>query len=342
MNELLISLMATLQALLLAVSAQGAMSTEQMAAATESMESAKAILQASVPLQQLQSQTQPKTEVREVNKDAAVNILCTTRGGGTFNPISGSGVIIDQRGIILTNAHVAQYVLLQTYLKNSSIKCAIRIGAPARAKYTAEVLFMPQTWVKEHAQSIKQEIQTGTGEHDYALLVITGRTDGESIGNTVFPTLNFNLGESVVAPGSSVLLAGYPAGFLGGAIIQRNLWPVSTWGHVEKLMTFKSGSVDVLGLGGSIVAQAGSSGGAVVNRLGNLVGIITTSSQAPTTDKRDLRAITLSHINESMQTHTRVGLGLMQFLSQDITTALEEFKKDQAKRLIEVYNEVLN
>ncbi len=331
MSELLLSLTATLQALLLAVSAQGTLPPEQTAAVARAVQRASVVLQVPAPTPPI---------VKEVNRDAVVNILCTTGGGGTFNPISGSGVIIDQRGIILTNAHVAQYVLLQSYLKNSSVKCAVRVGAPARAKYTVEVLFMPQSWVEEHAEDIKKETPVGTGEHDYALLAITGRTNGEPLGGMIFPTLSFNLGESLAAPGDSVLLAGYPAGFLGGAIIQRNLWPVSTWGHVEKLMTFKTGSVDVLSLGGSIVAQAGSSGGAVVSRFGNLIGIITTSSQAPTTDKRDLRAITLSHINKSIQMHTE--LSLNQFLSQDMLAVLKEFKDSNAKDLMSIYNVVLD
>ena len=49
------------------------------------------------------------SKINEVTRDAIVNIFCTTKSGGSFKPITGSGVVIDKRGIILTNAHVAQY-----------------------------------------------------------------------------------------------------------------------------------------------------------------------------------------------------------------------------------------
>src|SRR3989344_252919 len=53
--------------------------------------------------------------LNEQVRAAVVNILCITGSGGPLNSISGSGVIIDPRGIILTNAHVAQYFLLKNY-----------------------------------------------------------------------------------------------------------------------------------------------------------------------------------------------------------------------------------
>src|SRR3989344_1157804 len=49
--------------------------------------------------------------INERARPTLVNILCGARSG-TFRPISASGVIIDPRGVILTNAHVAQYFLL--------------------------------------------------------------------------------------------------------------------------------------------------------------------------------------------------------------------------------------
>lgn len=339
MNELLMSLAATLQALLLAVSAPASVSSGQLAAVEQALQ--KLPLSAEVahaPAQPARA-AQSFDTINAQTMPAVVNILCTTRGSGTFNPISGSGVIIDPRGIILTNAHVAQYVLLQNHLERNSIQCSVRTGAPARALYTAEVLFMPEAWAREHAKDIKKETPVGTGEHDYALLAITGRTNGSALGSVNFPTVRTNLARAITMHGSPVLLAGYPAGFLGGAIIQRSLWPTSTIGKIKRLMTFRTGSVDVFGLGGSIVAQSGVSGGAVVNQFGELVGLITTSSLASTTDKRDLRAITLTHINESLQAHT--GLSLSEFLSQDIATTLQKFKNEHAPELTNMYKAIL-
>ena len=51
----------------------------------------------------------PFESIDAITRPALVNILCRPRGAGPIaSPISGSGVIIDPRGVILTNAHVAQ------------------------------------------------------------------------------------------------------------------------------------------------------------------------------------------------------------------------------------------
>lgn len=329
MNEMLTSLTATLQALLLLVSSTGA--TEEASNIAAAVKSVNTIVQQ-------QEEVVPLNTLNTSVGKSLVNILCTTKRGGAFNPISGSGVIIDSRGVILTNAHVAQYVLLQGHLQNNPIKCSVRMDAPAKAKYTANVLFMPESWVNEYANSIREELPTGTGEGDYALLLITGRTDGKPLQSIPFPAVDFNLQREVANAGTQVLLSGYPAGFLGGAIIQRSLWPVSTITTIKKLMTFKTGSVDMFSLGGSIVAQSGSSGGTVVNKYGELIGIITTSSQALSTDKRDLRAVTIHHIDRSIISHTGSNLNI--FLQTDLKQLLATFEAEQKENLLNIYKSV--
>ena len=243
----------------------------------------------------------PFDTINEYVAPTLVNILC---GGNTQNMsgATGSGVMIDPRGVILTNAHVAQYVLLQDH-KDKLTSCVIRTGSPAKAAYTAQVLMFPTLWAEEHAQDIHLETPTGTGEHDWALLYITGTVDGTSKPLT-FPFVAFDSREGVAQTNDPVLLASYPAGFLGSINLQRNLWPVSTTVSVQKVYTFTEYIIDILALGGNIVAQGGSSGGAVVNQHGNLVGVIVTSSIGNTTQERDLRAVTLSHIDRSIETHT--------------------------------------
>ncbi len=328
MNELLASLAASLQALLLLASAQGVVVPTQSASVLHSLQKTE-----------VHEVRKPKQEINTHYKDATVNILCTTRSGGTFNPISGSGVIIDKRGIILTNAHVAQYVLLENHYSRNSIHCVVRTGAPARAKFTAEIILLPNQWARKHAKDIRKASPLGTGEHDYALLAITKHIDGRPINDTKFTSAKFNFSEPVTMPGERIFLSGYPAGFLGGAMIQRNLWPVSTIGQIRKLLTFKTGSIDIYGLGGSIIAQSGSSGGAVADKNGNLIGIITTSTTAYSTDKRDLRALTLKYINRDLQ-YSR-GVGLRQFLAQDISSAIKHFATEQAPEIIKYYKQAL-
>jgi hypothetical protein len=227
-------------------------------------------------------------------RGALVNIICTTQASGPFNSISGSGIIIDPRGVILTNAHVAQFFLLKDFPTPNFMNCIIRTGSPATPRYTAELMFLPPTWIRDNAQKINDEAPTGTGERDYALLRITGGVSTSVTLPSQFPFLL--VGTQPPDTGSDVLQAGYAAGFLGGITIQKELYASSAWTKVRDVYTFNANTVDLFSLGGSIVAQSGSSGGPVVNTDGVVQGVIVTSTQAADTASRDLRAITTSYI----------------------------------------------
>lgn len=232
--------------------------------------------------------SQINTDVRK----SIVNILCTSQTT-LINPISGSGVILNENGVILTNAHIAQYYLLKDY---AGIDCVIRTGSPAIPLYRAKPLYISPLWIANNADLLIQENPKGTGEFDYAFLLITERTD---------PTKTIPLSFPYTAPsftakidkGNGVLVAGYPAGFLGGLSIQKELYAASSIASINKLFTFGAGDLDLISVGGSIVAQKGASGGAVVNRDNELIGIVVTSTLEETTAERDLRAITLEYIN---------------------------------------------
>ncbi len=262
--------------------------------------------QAITPVVQPVPQPQPvstdtPSDLNSKTRAALVNILCVSDGQGPFQPISGSGVIIDPRGVVLTNAHVAQFFLLKDYPSRASIECVLRVGSPATATYTATLLHFPSTWLGKNAEKITATNPTGTGEHDYALLYITGRTNTSLPLPTSFPYVSPYTGNNITA-GQDVLLAGYPAGFLGGATIQTNLYTSSATAKIADVFTFyDGGDVDLLSIPGTILSQKGASGGAVVRASDSkLIGLIVTASQAESTASRDLRAITLRHINESL------------------------------------------
>lgn len=240
------------------------------------------------------------SDINISTREAVVNIFCITQGSGPFNPISGSGVIIDKRGVILTNAHIAQYFLLKDYPSKDFVDCIIRDGSPAQQRYRASLLFIPTIWIENNAENIKQQNPRGNGENDYAFLLIKETTKANTNLPDTFFSANPILDEATIKEGENVLLAGYPAGFLGGIIIQKDLYITSTITDIERVFTFKENTLDLFSLGGNIVAQQGASGGAVVNKENGLIGIIVTSSDGETTDERDLRAITLSHINRSL------------------------------------------
>ncbi len=261
-----------------------------------------------------------------------VNIFCMVNNGQS---VSGSGTIIDPRGVVLTNAHVGQFVMLSEV--SSDISCFGRSGAPASAKWKLRTLFVPSTWVHENAKKLRTPQPTGTGEHDYALLLLEP-LEGSPFAPP-FPFMPYDTREAVSFEGDPVMLASYPAGFVGGYTIQSALYPATTISTIKKLYTFRDNSIDVLSLGGVILAQGGSSGGATVNQWGRLVGVIVTTSEGATTAERDLRAVSLAHINRSVREHT--GSDLEALLADDIRARAQQFRNTELAPLAqELVNEI--
>lgn len=272
-------------------------------------------------------------DVNVTARGALVNIICTAPYSTSVRPISGSGVIIDPRGVILTNAHVAQYVLL-SQSPRIDLTCVIRTGSPASPKWKAQVLFIPPVWVTEHVKEINTSRPMGTGEHDYALLRITGSIDNSPLPQA-FPFLSFDTREVIGFLGDPVLGAGYPAEFVGGYSAQNNLYAVSSVSKIDQLMTFVGGTVDAFSIGGVIEAQSGSSGGPVVNAWDKLIGVITTTSEGATTADRTLHALTLSYIDRDLQAQT--GQGLSSYLDDDLAAKANEFNATWLQHLIDMY-----
>ncbi len=264
---------------------------------------------------------------------ALVNVLCRQTGSTPGKSISGSGVIIDPRGVILTNAHVAQYVLLSQDPR-LNISCVIRAGAPATPRWIAETLFIPSVWVDAHANEINMAHPLGTGEHDYALLLITKSIDASPL-PVAFPFLSVDTREAIGFQGDQILVASYPTEFIGDIAAQFSLYPVTSITTIKQLLTFASNSVDLLSLGGVPGAQGGSSGGAVVNAWGFLVGLISTTSEGETTATRDLRAISPSYINRDLVTQT--GFDLATILGGNVFAQAQDFNTRVAENLINQY-----
>ncbi len=283
-------------------------------------------------------------EINEKTRAALVNIICTTKRGGSFNPVSGSGVIIDPRGVILTNAHVAEYFLLKDYLVQNFVECLIRTGAPATNSYRARLLYIAPQWIEKNAAKLTEEEATGTGENDFALLLIQESTRLDTPLPSLFPALAVDWrAETLAETGKEkyALVAGYPAGFLGGIAIQRDLNPVSSVAQTGNIFSFVNDrSPDLLEVFGSPLSQEGSSGGAVVGQDGRLIGIIATASVGKTTSERTLHAITPHHIERGFA--ARNNFLLQEFLAEsDLAHLADEFNKNVAPQLKKILENVL-
>lgn len=272
---------------------------------------------------------------KQVQK-ALVNILCLADASSPLGSISGSGIMIDPSGTILTNAHIAQHLLLKDYPEKDSIVCTVRIGSPAIAAYIADLAYISPLWVTENKDAITKTNPTGTGKDDFALLTITGPSQFGKIPET-FPYLPVTFDEASI--GLTVLTAGYPASFLSSAAIQRNLVQIAAAGSVLDVFTFNKLTVDVLSLGGVPLAQQGASGGAVVRSDGSLIGLVVTSSLEEDTQERDLRAISTGHIARSFAGQHQTNFSAYAF--GDITPRYVDFQENILPQLRDLLLQVL-
>ena len=158
--------------------------------------------------------------------------------------MSGSGVIIDPKGIILTNAHIAQYFLLA----DRGVSCTIRSGSPAVNRYEANLVYISPAWLRANANVLTQTNPSGTGEYDFAFLAITKSKTPEALPSS-FPFVP--LATVPPASGTPVVIASYGAQFLESSQIQSSLFPTIVFGSVKDVFTFVSTTIDILALGGS-------------------------------------------------------------------------------------------
>lgn len=276
------------------------------------------------------------TAIDEKVRSAMVNILCIASPSSPASSISGSGVVISSSGLILTNAHVAQALLLKDYPEKDSVVCTIRKGSPATSAYTAELVYLSPQWIFENASALREDMPSGTGEHDFALLQINGATEFSSLPQT-FSYLPISYKEQDT--GNEVISAGYPASFLESEAIRRSLSLISVAGTIQDIFTFTRTTVDVLSLGGIALAQQGASGGAVVNPQGSLVGLIVTSSLETDTGARDMRAITTGHIARSFA--LQHGTSFASYIMGSISEKKKEFEETVSPILRETVLQVL-
>lgn len=255
--------------------------------------------------------------------EALVNIYCTYSTDTYTKTTTGTGFFIDTDGVILTNAHVAQFLLLEGLVGEA--QCIIRTGNPATPMYEAQLLYISPAWIREHANLINELTPKGTGERDYALLYVNAALDDKPMPAS-FDALPFDtetLKLDIVD--TEVFATGYPAENLEGNITTAPLIPKQATTTIGELMTFGSNLIDIFTIRGSSIGEHGSSGGPVVDSNGNAIGIISTKGDDSAFGTGSLRALSLAYIDRSIREET--GLSLLQNLGGNLPYRAQLFKE---------------
>ncbi len=256
--------------------------------------------------------------------EALVNIFCTFTTRDHIRTTTGTGFFVSDDGVILTNAHVAQYLLLANADQSGNAECTIRTGNPAITRYQADLLYLPPAWITKNANLINVAVPMGTGERDYALLYITASATSAPL-PAHFPALGIDTEPLPLRSiGSPVVAAGYPAANLRTEGPNTVLVPQRAGTQISELYTFGSNLADVFSIRGTAVGAEGASGGPVVNASGEVIGLIVTRGDDATDGPGSLRAITLSHIDRTITQET--GFSLRQNIGGNLPFRAEVFR----------------
>jgi hypothetical protein len=282
--------------------------------------------------------TNPIKEVSDVVKgdsssaieNVILNTVCTRKSGNTLNVTTGSAVLISPKGVVLTNAHVAQYFLIQDY-DNNIVDCALYKENIPTFGYKAKVLHLSNNWISKNYKAISESSPVGTGEGDYALLYIYKNTNPAIPLPEEFPYANLII-NSIPEGADPVTAAGYPGS-------PESILNISSAGNLQiddifitNVYTFSNGNIDIVTTTPTPVGARGSSGGGIFEghqkNISDLLGIIVTTTQSR------INALTISYINSDLKADT--GLDLEDYLSGNIDSKITGFQNSYLEPFAEL------
>lgn len=276
-----------------------------------------------------------KVTAENLLRGSIVNIICIQGGG--LKGSSGSGIVVDPRGIIMTVAHVAQNFLLTDYPTEDTGDCYIRTGSPAKNAYSAELIFISPDWIEDNPGTFLSSRPTGTGENDFAFLAITGSLTGSAL-PARFTYIPLADSGTDIDEGDQVGIGSYAAEFLTSSQVRSSLYPTISFGPVNDVFTFGRNTIDIFSVRAGSAAQEGSSGGAVINDDLELIGLISTRTVRPDLSMRDLQALTMDHVRRSFRED--MGSDLDTYMRATPATLVENFR-DEAADLLDILEKAI-
>lgn len=289
------------------------------------------------------NQTSAPTIVKKESKpeDALVNIFCSQKiivNGKITNQrrtITGSGVLIHRDGTVLTNAHVAQFPLLSE--SNPDVVCLARFGNPASGSIGMKVSFISPQWIKEYGKYINTEGAAQTGSSDFALLKLNLDSLNQTQKNLLSP---ITVQKTLPDQGASIFSLSYPANILGIKGVNSALSQQKESLQVNRLYSLGVTPIDIIETTASTAGQRGSSGGAILDIHGHLIGTITTIVNSSTPSKTLIRAMTMEHVDFELTRLSNIGLAkVVQYGSNEVT---QVFNTKYREYLTSLLNNYLN
>lgn len=285
-------------------------------------------------IDKIQTNIQTTTGIKPTTKkpqNSVVNIYCTQKIGSLRKTVTGTGILINADGTILTNAHVAQYPLVAE--KNSSVICNVRTGQIAERPHSISTVFISPKWSAKNAPYINTGGTLQTGQSDFALLRIA-TTDLGRLG--LKPV---DISYSYPPTGTQVVITSYPVDVLASKP-STTLSMQTDSPTVIKADSFNGGNiVDIIETSPSRLGQRGSSGG-LITSLNEMIAMVTIvlEAQGPGQHK-PIRAITPTHIHSELSEYVSGGLETISRTgSQSLQT---KFALTDKVRLMELFNQYL-
>lgn len=256
-------------------------------------------------------------------RDATVNILCNMQIGTSIAHYTGSGVIIDPSGVIITNAHVAMHIMLE---QAGHEKCFVRTGSPAANAYKAKIVYLPSAWVYANSGSLSFQNIVGNGENDYAILRITERVSSSAYD---IPLPFISPDSRAVSTGDLVRLIGYPLLSQSVSFLDSSLYSLEESGNITSATGYDGRSSDVITTSPTTLATHGSSGGPMISSGGKLIGIMDATIIDSYSGRPAIQGITMSYIDRSLQSHGKS----LRALIDNAASEADSFARDQLPTL---------